>query len=106
MATDPPGRHMERVQNEDLYKLLEVDPEADTKTIEEAYRKIARKCHPDKNPGDKTAVEKFQKLSTAVTVLTDDATRKAYDNLLKTRKEKELIELGTRALMSYGCVLM
>jgi len=90
MATDPPGKHMERVKNEDLYKLLEVDPEADTKTIKKAYRKIALTCHPDKNPDDKTAVEKFHKLSDALEVLTDDATRKAYDNLLKARKAAEL----------------
>jgi len=88
--TAPAGKHMERVKNLDLYLLLEVEHDADSKTIKKAYRKKALTCHPDKNPDNKQAVELFHQLSDALEVLTDEATRLAYDNLLKARKAAEL----------------
>ena len=81
---------MERVKSLDLYLLLEVEHDADSKTIKKAYRKKALTCHPDKNPDNKQAVELFHQLSDALEVLTDEATRLAYDNLLKARKAAEL----------------
>jgi len=81
---------MDRVKSLDLYLLLEVEQDADTKTIKKAYRKKALTCHPDKNPDNKQAVDLFHQLSDALEVLTDDATRLAYDNLLKARKAAEL----------------
>jgi len=90
MANNPPNKHMERVKSLDLYLLLEVEQDADAKAIKKAYRKKALTCHPDKNPDDKKAVELFHQLSDALEVLTDDATRLAYDNLLKARKAAEL----------------
>eukprot|EP00092_Neocalanus_flemingeri_P014050 GFUD01015157.1.p1 GENE.GFUD01015157.1~~GFUD01015157.1.p1 ORF type:complete len:296 (+),score=126.86 GFUD01015157.1:58-945(+) len=86
----PAGKHMERVKSLDLYLLLEVEQDADTKTIKKAYRKKALTCHPDKNPDNKKAVDLFHQLSDALEVLADDATRLAYDNLLKARKAAEL----------------
>jgi len=86
----PPSKHMDRVKSLDLYLLLEVESDADTKTIKKAYRKKALSCHPDKNPDNKQAVELFHQLSDALEVLTDEATRLAYDNLLKARKAAEL----------------
>jgi len=86
----PAGKHMERVKSLDLYLLLEVEHDADSKTIKKAYRKKALTCHPDKNPDNKQAVELFHQLSDALEVLTDEATRLAYDNLLKARKAAEL----------------
>jgi len=86
----PAGKHMERVKSLDLYLLLEVEHDADPKAIKKAYRKKALTCHPDKNPGNKQAVDLFHQLSDALEVLTDEATRLAYDNLLKARKAAEL----------------
>jgi len=81
---------MERVKSLDLYLLLEIEQDVEEKAIKKAYRKKALTCHPDKNPGDKKAVELFHQLSDALEVLTDEATRRAYDNLLKARKAAEL----------------
>lgn len=88
---------MDKVKGLDLYLLLEVESDADDKTIRKAYRKKALSCHPDKNPDNKEAVALFHQLSDALEVLTDADTRKAYDNVLKARKAAEL---RTRALDS------
>ena len=64
---------------EDYYKILGVDRGASPKEIEKAYRKLARKYHPDLNPDDKTAKEKFQKVQHAYDVLNDPEKRKMYD---------------------------
>jgi len=82
---------MDKVKvDKDLYALLEVEPDADDKTIKKAYRKKALTCHPDKNPDNKDAVRLFHELSDALEVLIDETTRRAYDNVLKARKAAEL----------------
>ncbi len=63
----------------DLYSLLGVDKRADDKTIKSAYRKLARKYHPDVNPGDKQAESKFKEISNAYEVIGDPEKRKLYD---------------------------
>jgi molecular chaperone DnaJ len=63
----------------DLYAVLGVDKRTTADEIKKAYRKLARKCHPDLNPGDKHAEERFKEVSTAHDVLTDPAKRKLYD---------------------------
>lgn len=63
----------------DFYKVLGVSRSADDKTIKSAYRKLARKYHPDVNPGDKAAEAKFKEISEANEVLSDPEKRKAYD---------------------------
>lgn len=77
---------MEKVKDIDLYALLEVEIDADEKAIKKAYRKKALTCHPDKNPDNKDAIRLFHELSDALEVLTDENTRRAYDNVLKARK--------------------
>ena len=65
----------------DYYKTLGVDKKASQEEIKKAFRKLAVKYHPDKNPGDKKAEEKFKELSEANEVLSDATKRKKYDEL-------------------------
>ena len=61
------------------YEVLQVSKDATTTEIKKAYRKLALKYHPDKNPGDKEAEEKFKIISEAYAVLSDDEKRQIYD---------------------------
>jgi molecular chaperone DnaJ len=64
---------------DDLYKILEVERTATPEQIKKAYRELAMKYHPDRNPGDSVAEEKFKKISAAYSVLSDETKRKQYD---------------------------
>jgi len=72
MATTP---------KKDYYEILGVKKSASAEDIRKAFRKLARKYHPDVNPGDKTAEEKFKTLSEANDVLSDPKKRKIYDQV-------------------------
>ena len=63
----------------DYYAALGVAKDADAQTIKKAYRKLARDLHPDKNPGDSAAENRFKEVSEAYDVLSDPAKRKEYD---------------------------
>lgn len=63
----------------DFYETLGVDRGADIGTIKKAYRKLAMQYHPDRNPGDEEAEQRFKELSEAYDVLSDDQKRAAYD---------------------------
>jgi curved DNA-binding protein len=65
---------------EDYYKILGVDKNVSLDDIKKAYRKLALKYHPDKNPDDKKAEEKFKKISEAYAVLSNPEKREQYDN--------------------------
>ena len=69
------------MEYKDYYKILGVDKKATADDIKKAYRKLAVKYHPDKNPGDKKAEEKFKEVNEANDVLSDPAKRKKYDEL-------------------------
>jgi len=63
----------------DYYKILGIDKTAALKDIKNAYRKLARKYHPDLNPNDANAKKNFQQINEANEVLSDPEKRKKYD---------------------------
>ena len=63
----------------DYYEILGVERSASESDIKKAYRKLAVKFHPDKNPGDKSSEEKFKEISAAFEVLKDPNKRNKYD---------------------------
>ena len=63
----------------DYYEVLGVEKNASDAEIKKAYRKLAMKYHPDQNPGDKTAEEKFKEINEANEELSDEKKRQLYD---------------------------
>ena len=63
----------------DYYEILGVARDADQDAIKKAYRKLAIKYHPDKNPGDTAAEEKFKEATEAYEILSDESKRQKYD---------------------------
>ena len=76
----------------DYYKILGLDKNASTEDIKKAYRKLARKYHPDINPNNKEAHKKFQEVNEANEVLSDPEKRKKYDQYGKDWKHAEEFE--------------
>ncbi|NOQ75279.1 MAG: DnaJ domain-containing protein [Crocinitomix sp.] len=76
----------------DYYKILGIPKTADEKAIKKAYRKLARKYHPDVNPNDKTAEGKFKEINEANEVLSDPENRKKYDEYGENWKHSEEFE--------------
>src|SRR5712692_263374 len=72
---------MPTTTKKDYYELLGVKKSASAEDIRKAFRKLARKYHPDVNPGDKTAEERFKAISEANDVLSDPKKRKIYDQV-------------------------
>src|ERR1700677_2809245 len=70
---------MPPTQHKDYYATIGVKRTASTEEIRKAFRKLARKYHPDVNPGDKKAEEKFKEISEANDILSDEKKRKIYD---------------------------
>jgi molecular chaperone DnaJ len=66
-------------QQQDYYQTLGVGREADTEEIRKAYRKLARKHHPDLNPGDKAAEDRFKKVQEAYDILSEPKKKQMYD---------------------------
>jgi curved DNA-binding protein len=83
------------MEYKDYYKVLGVDRSADENAIKRAYRKLALKYHPDKNPGDKQAEEKFKELNEAYEVLGDSEKRAKYDQLGASYRQWERMGRGS-----------
>src|SRR5579871_3667886 len=76
----------------DYYKILGINKNASEEEIKKAYRKLARKHHPDLNPNDKEANKKFQQINEANEVLSDPDKRKKYDQYGKDWMHAEAFE--------------
>jgi len=81
----------------DYYKILGVNKNATQDEIRTAYRKLARKHHPDLNPNDKEANKKFQQVNEANEVLSDPEKRKKYDQYGKDWQHAEAFEKAQQA---------
>ncbi len=81
----------------DYYKVLGVDKNASQDDIKKAYRKLARKLHPDLNPNDNEAKKKFQQANEANEVLSDPEKRKKYDKYGKDWMHAEEYEKARQA---------
>jgi curved DNA-binding protein len=86
----------------DYYKVLEVDKNATEADIKKAYRKLARKYHPDLNPNDAGAKKKFQQINEANEVLSDPEKRKKYDQYGKDWQHGEAYEQARRQQQQQG----
>ncbi|MDY6861908.1 MAG: J domain-containing protein [Thermodesulfobacteriota bacterium] len=73
------------MSSKDYYKILGVNKKANKEEIKKAYKKLALKYHPDRNPENKEAEEKFKEISEAYAVLSDDEKRKQYDHFGSTK---------------------
>src|SRR4249920_3924824 len=86
----------------DYYKILGISKTASEEDIKKAYRKLARKLHPDLNPNDKEANKKFQQINEANEVLSDPVKRKKYDQYGENWENAEQFEKAGRQGGSAG----
>ena len=86
----------------DYYQILGVNKNATDDEIKKAYRKLARKLHPDLNPNDKEAHKKFQEINEANEVLSDPEKRKKYDQYGKDWQHAEQFEQARRSQQQQG----
>ena len=85
----------------DYYKILDIPKTATQEEIKKAYRKLARKMHPDLNPNDKEAHKKFQQINEANEVLSDPEKRKKYDQYGKDWQHAEQFEQARQSQRSW-----
>src|SRR4051812_33387922 len=75
--------------SKDLYKLLEIPTQASQDDIRKAHRRLVLKYHPDANPNDPTATERFKQVQQAYEVLSDENKRREYDKRFHTSSRRE-----------------
>jgi len=78
----------------DYYKILEVNQDASEEHIRKSYRRLAFKYHPDRNPGDSSAEERFKEIAEAYGVLTDPVKRNEYDKWLRAGPQERVAGRG------------
>ncbi|MBW1761874.1 MAG: J domain-containing protein [Deltaproteobacteria bacterium] len=90
----------------DLYKILEVSRDASPEEIKKSYRRLAKKLHPDRNPDDKAAEERFKDVSSAYAVVSDAEKRKLYDQFgemgLREGFDPEAYQAATQGAGGFG----
>ncbi|MCL2652097.1 MAG: DnaJ domain-containing protein, partial [Candidatus Azobacteroides sp.] len=86
----------------DYYKVLEINKTASQDDIKKAYRKLARKYHPDLNPKDASAHKKFQEINEANEVLSDPEKRKKYDEYGENWKHADQFEQARQQQQGNG----
>ena len=86
----------------DYYKILDLKKDATTEDIKKAYRKLARKHHPDLNPNNEEANKKFQQVNEANEVLSDPEKRKKYDKYGKDWQHADQLDAQQRQYQSQG----
>jgi curved DNA-binding protein len=86
----------------DYYKILEIDKNASTEEVKKAYRKLARKLHPDLNPNDKEAHKKFQQINEANEIISDPEKRKKYDQYGKDWQHADQFEQQRKSQQASG----
>jgi len=90
----------------DLYKILEVSRDASPEEIKKSYRRLAKELHPDRNPDDKEAEERFKDVSSAYAVVSDAEKRKLYDQFgemgLREGFDPEAYQAATQGAGGYG----
>ncbi len=86
----------------DYYKILGIEKTATQEEIKKAYRKLARKHHPDLNPNDKEAEKKFKEINEANEVLSDPENRKKYDKYGKDWKHADEFEQARQQQQAHG----
>lgn len=91
-----------QMEFKDYYKILGIAKNATDKQIKNAYRKLARKYHPDLNPDDKAAEKKFQEINEANEVLSNAENRKKYDKYGKDWKHAEEFEKARQSQQYQG----
>jgi curved DNA-binding protein len=84
------------VNFKDYYKILDVSKDSTEEDIKKAYRKLAKKYHPDKNPDNKKAEETFKEVSEAYDVLSNQEKRKKFDDFISVSNEKKTYAYSNR----------
>lgn len=78
------------------YEILGVSTDASNEEIKKAFRKLAKQYHPDKNPGNKEAEEKFKEINEAYENISDEVKREKYDSKLNGRNNQRFEETSTK----------